>query len=158
MCTDHSTFDDPGIAGDGRDNRVVRRERQHEFQRPRVASLITMDDGTDDLDDAEIIAFATTGQLWSWLAAHHGSHPGAWVQLPKANSTHDSITFGDLLEAGIAYGWSESTRRAYDASSYLQKFTPRRSRGTASDRNRMIADRLEAAGRMTPAGRRALGR
>ncbi len=69
-----------------------------------------------------------------------------------------SIGFHDLLEAGIAYGWSESTRRAHDSTSYLQKFTPRRTRGTTSERNLAIADRLEAEGRMTPAGRQALGR
>jgi hypothetical protein len=33
-----------------------------------------------------------------------------------------------LTAAGIAYGWSESTRHAHDATSYLQKFTPRRER------------------------------
>ncbi|MEA5117362.1 MAG: hypothetical protein VB036_07070, partial [Propionicimonas sp.] len=64
----------------------------------------------------------------------------------------------DLLEAGLAFGWSESTRRANDRTSYLQKFTPRRTRGTASARNLAIADRLESESRMTPAGRRALGR
>lgn len=69
-----------------------------------------------------------------------------------------SVGFHDLLEAGLAYGWSESTRRGHDSTSYLQKFTPRRSIGTASKRNRAIADRLEAEGRMTPAGRRALRR
>lgn len=81
-----------------------------------------------------------------------------WVRLQKVGSDEASIGFPELLEAGIALGWSESNRRAYDAKSYLQKFTPRRSRGTSSERNRAIADRLEAVGRMTPLGRRALGR
>lgn len=108
-------------------------------------------------DDLEIIAFASVEQLWSWLDHHHATHPGAWVRLEKANSNAVSISFHDLLEAGIAYGWSESTRRAHDSTSYLQKFTPRRRPGTASERNRAIADRLEAEGRMTPAGRRAFG-
>ena len=69
-----------------------------------------------------------------------------------------SIGFHDLLEAGIAYGWSESTRHPHDSTSYLQKFTPRRTVGTTSERNLAIAERLEAEGRMTPAGRQALGR
>lgn len=97
-------------------------------------------------------------ELWRWLDEHHGAHAGVWVRLQKANSVQDSVCFHDVLEAGIAYGWSESTRRAFDSTSYLQKFTPRRSRGTTSQRNLAIADRLEAEGRMTPAGRRALGR
>ena len=106
----------------------------------------------------ETIAFASAEQLWRWLDVHHATHPGVWVQLSKAPSGVASVTFRELLEAGIAYGWSESTRRGHDAQSYLQKFTPRRSVGTTSDRNLRIADRLESEGLMTPAGRRALGR
>jgi uncharacterized protein YdeI (YjbR/CyaY-like superfamily) len=108
--------------------------------------------------DLQIVAFPTAGELWSWLERHHDVHPGVWVELQKAGSTAPSVGFHDLLEAGIAYGWSESTRRGHSSTSYLQKFTPRRSRGTTSDRNLRIADRLEREGRMTPAGLRALGR
>jgi uncharacterized protein YdeI (YjbR/CyaY-like superfamily) len=108
--------------------------------------------------DLDIVAFASSGELWSWLADHHQIHPGVWVQLQKASSALLSASFHDVLEAGIAFGWSESTRRAYDRTSYLQKFTPRRRPGTTSQRNLAIADRLEAEGRMTPAGRWALGR
>lgn len=107
--------------------------------------------------DAEELAFASTEQLWEWLEAHHRDHAGGWVRLQKASSGVASVTFHDLLEAGIAFGWSESTRRAGDASSYLQRFTPRRARGTTSTRNLRIAARLEEEGRMTDAGRRALG-
>lgn len=68
-----------------------------------------------------------------------------------------SISFHDLLEAGLAFGWSESTRRAHDADSYLQRFSPRRTVGTTSERNLRIAAALEFEGRMTAAGRAALG-
>src|SRR5262245_58952796 len=108
--------------------------------------------------DLEVIGFTTTVQLWSWLDENHASHRGLWVQLQKAGSPQASVSFHDLLEAGIAFGWSESARKAFDRTSYLQKFTPRRTRGTTSQRNLAIADRLETEGRMTPAGRKALGR
>lgn len=109
-------------------------------------------------DELEVVSFPTVEELWSWLEVNHATHPGAWVRLQKAASEVPSVDFHDLLVAGIAYGWSESTRRAHDSRSYLQKFTPRRTRGTASNRNVAIAERLEAEGRMTPAGRQALGR
>jgi uncharacterized protein YdeI (YjbR/CyaY-like superfamily) len=105
-----------------------------------------------------VVHFADRDALHAWLANADATHPGVWVQLRKARSSVPSVTFHDLLEAGIAYGWSESTRHAYDADSYLQRFGPRRGRGTASERNELIADRLESEGRMTDAGRRALGR
>lgn len=108
--------------------------------------------------DLEIRAFANTAELWSWLGEHATSHPGLWVRLERSASRVPSVSFHELLEAGIAFGWSESTRRAHDSHSYLQRFAPRSTRGTASQRNLAIADRLEAEGRMTEPGRRALGR
>ena len=101
-------------------------------------------------------SFASVNDLWAWLEQNHRTHPGLWVVLQKTGSPTPSITFYDLLEAGIAFGWSESTRRANDKTSYLQKFTPRRVKGTRSARNTAIAERLEAEGRMTTAGRAAL--
>lgn len=109
-----------------------------------------------DQPDA-VVAFASREELWRWLTEHASTHPGVWVRLAKARSGIASVTFHDLLEAGIAFGWSESTRRAGDSRTYLQRFTPRRSRGTTSQRNRDIAARLEEEGLMTEAGRRALG-
>lgn len=108
-------------------------------------------------DDLDVIEFATQEQLWAWLAEYASSHPGMWVRLQKSRRPTPSVSFHDLLDAGIAYGWRESTRRGYDADSYLQKFTPRRRPGTTSARNRAIAERLEAEGLMTDAGRAALG-
>lgn len=102
------------------------------------------------------IAFTDTGELWGWLRSNHATHAGVWVVLQKTSSRTPSVTFHDLLEAGIAFGCSESTRRGRDASSYLQKFTPRRKPGTASERNLAIASRLDAEGKLTDAGRRAL--
>ncbi|MEI2732063.1 MAG: hypothetical protein V9G08_08705 [Dermatophilaceae bacterium] len=107
--------------------------------------------------EPDVMEFATTEDLWRWLADHHETHPGGWVRLQRSKSNHPSVSFHDLLEAGIAFGWSESTRRANDRTTYLQRFAPRRTRGTTSARNRSIAARLTAEGRMTPAGRRALG-
>jgi uncharacterized protein YdeI (YjbR/CyaY-like superfamily) len=110
---------------------------------------------TQELD---VVRFSSVAELWTWLADNHQSHPGVWVELQGARSTTPSVTFHDLLEAGIAFGWSESSRRGRDRTSYLQRFTPRRTVGTTSLRNVAIADRLEAEGRMSAAGRRALGR
>lgn len=109
-------------------------------------------------DELQVVSFSTVAELWAWLERHHDSHPGVWVELQKTSGAQPSVRFDDVLEAGIAYGWSESSRRAGTSTTYLQRFTPRRTRGTTSARNLRIAERLEQEGRMTPAGRRALGR
>ena len=105
----------------------------------------------------EVVAFEDVAGLRAWLEEVGTSHPGVWVRLQRAKSRKPSVTFHDLLVEGIAFGWSESARHAYDNQSYLQRFTPRRTRGTASERNKQIATELEEAGRMTDAGRAALG-
>jgi hypothetical protein len=107
-----------------------------------------------------IFEFETTRALWDWLAERGTSRSdvGVWVALPRSGSERRSVNFHDLLEAGIAFGWSESTRVAFDAHSYLQRFMPRRRPGTLSSRNEAIASRLRRDGRMTAAGELALRR
>lgn len=108
-------------------------------------------------DDLPIKTFTSRAELRHWLEAHHDSHGGLWVRIFKAGADHESVSFEEVLDEGLCFGWSESTRRAHDAQSYLQKFTPRRTRGTLSARNKAHAKQLIAAGLMTPAGLSALG-
>ena len=68
-----------------------------------------------------------------------------------------SVSFHELLEEGLCFGWSESQRRRYDEQSYLQKFTPRRAKKTQSERNLQLVEKLTREGRMQAAGYRALG-
>ena len=108
-------------------------------------------------DELPIRAFKTRAELRIWLEAHHDSHKGLWVRIFKAGAGKPSVTFTEVLDEGLCFGWSESTRRADDDESYLQKFTPRRTRGTVSARNKAHAKQLIADGLMTPAGLHALG-
>lgn len=48
-------------------------------------------------------------------------------------------------------------RHALDEKSYLQKFAPRKRKGTASKRNKAIVEKLIKEGKMTPQGFKALG-
>ncbi|RMI03311.1 YdeI/OmpD-associated family protein [Cellulomonas triticagri] len=105
-----------------------------------------------------VVEFRDAAELDAWLGSADRSDVPVWVRLRRTRSAVPSVTFHELLKAGIAHGWSESTRHGYDADSYLQRFGPRRTRGTTKTRNREIADRLIREGRMTPAGMRALGR
>ena len=81
-----------------------------------------------------------------------------WIRVFKKSSGIPSITFEQLLDEGLCFGWSESIRRSYDEKSYLQKFTPRKTKGTASERNRRRIQDLIDAGKMTQAGLEVLDR
>ncbi len=108
-------------------------------------------------DGLPVVAFEDRAGLWDWLARQPGEQRGVWVRLARSGSGIPSVRFHDLLEAGLCFGWSESTRHAGDDRTYLQRFAPRRSRGTASERNRRLVARLASEGLMTPAGWTALG-
>lgn len=104
-----------------------------------------------------ILEFPSADDLRTWLREHHATSEGIWLRIYKKGSGVSSVTFEEVLDEGLCFGWSESQRRKGDARSYLQRFTPRRTIGTTSRRNLDRAARLIAAGKMTPAGLKALG-
>jgi uncharacterized protein YdeI (YjbR/CyaY-like superfamily) len=105
----------------------------------------------------EVREFPDRAALRAWLSDHHSSSAGIWVRVYKAQSGHASVSFEELLDQGLCFGWSESLRHPGDRDFYLQRFTPRRARGTTSKRNLDHAEALIASGEMTAAGLAALG-
>lgn len=108
-------------------------------------------------DDLPMMTFVSAIELRTWLEHQHTTSSGIWLRIFKKQSSVPSVSFTEVLDAGLCFGWSESNRRAYDADSYLQRFTPRKTVGTQSQRNLERVRVLIAEGRMTPAGLRALG-
>jgi uncharacterized protein YdeI (YjbR/CyaY-like superfamily) len=99
-----------------------------------------------------IVEFTSRAELRSWLMDQHSISEGVWVRIIKKSSSIPSVTFDQLLDEGLCFGWSESSRRNFDEVSYLQKFTPRKKRGTESERNRKRIEALIDAGMMTRSG------
>ena len=92
-------------------------------------------------------------QDWTtWLAAHHASSPGVWLQIAKKNSGVPSVTYAEALEVALCYGWIDGQKKGRDDLSWLQKFTPRGPRSIWSKINRAKAEELIASGAMQPAG------
>jgi uncharacterized protein YdeI (YjbR/CyaY-like superfamily) len=94
----------------------------------------------------------------AWLDKHHGESPGLWLQLAKKGSDIQSVTYAEALEVALIYGWIDGQKKAYDESSWLQKFTPRGDRSLWSKVNREKAEELIRTGRMKPAGLAAVER
>jgi uncharacterized protein YdeI (YjbR/CyaY-like superfamily) len=102
------------------------------------------------------LEFKTQAELHTWLMAEPPDSAGVWVRVFKKSSKIPSVSFEELLDEGLCFGWSESAWRSYDETSYLQKFTPRKTRGTQSERNCKRIEELIKTGRMTQAGLDAL--
>lgn len=107
--------------------------------------------------DMPTLSFENVKVLHNWLEANHDTSKGIFVRVYKKNSRINSVSFEELLDEGLCFGWSESIRLRGNNTSFLQKFTPRKVKGTTSKRNLQHIARLVQEGRMTPAGLRALG-
>lgn len=104
-----------------------------------------------------VLSFTDRARLREWLVANHASSAGIYLRIYKKHSGIPSVSFEEVLDEGLCFGWSESKRLRGDERSYLQRFAPRRAKGTASERNLDHARRLIEQGLMTPAGLAALG-
>lgn len=99
-----------------------------------------------------ILSF-TTIDLWEeWLKKNHTGTTGIWIKFFKKNSGVQTVTYDQALDIALCYGWIDSQLKKYDEQSYLQKFTPRRTKSLWSKRNREHIERLIKENRMQPAG------
>lgn len=98
------------------------------------------------------VAFATPADLRHWLAAHSQTAPELWVHIHKVGTGIPSVTWEDCVIASLAYGWIDGIKKSLGAEAYIQRLSPRRKASVWSKRNRDHAERLIAAGMMTPAG------
>ena len=89
----------------------------------------------------------------TWLAKNHANPVGIWLVLAKKGTEKPtSLTYDQALEEALCHGWIDGQARRRDEATYRQRFTPRRRRSSWSKRNTGIAERLQAEGRMHPAG------
>lgn len=97
---------------------------------------------------------------WSaWLAHRHATSDGVWLALAKQGGQPPTrLRYQEALEEALCYGWIDGQVRRFDADSYRQRFTPRRTRSAWSKRNVDLAERLIGEGRMKPAGEAAIER
>jgi uncharacterized protein YdeI (YjbR/CyaY-like superfamily) len=102
--------------------------------------------------DLPVRAFPDQAALEEWLEAEHATAPGVYVQIAKKGSGVPSVTYAELVESVLCFGWIDGRSNRLDDASYLQRITPRRPRSIWSQKNVAAVEALSAAGRMRPAG------
>ena len=100
----------------------------------------------------KIVTFKSVGAFRTWLEENYAASDGIWLRIFKKASGEESITYREALDQALCYGWIDGQKKAQDDSSWLQKFTPRRSKSGWSKKNVHHAERLIKSGEMTPAG------
>ncbi len=109
-------------------------------------------------DDLPVLAFASAAELEAWLDEHHETAPGLWLKLAKKGSGIPTVTYAEAVDLALCVGWIDGQSKGIDETWFRQRLTPRRPRSVWSKVNREKVARLEADGRMRPAGRREVER
>ncbi|MDD4969438.1 MAG: YdeI/OmpD-associated family protein [Paludibacter sp.] len=102
--------------------------------------------------DFQILSFDSEEAFESWLDQNHSVAKGIWLRFYKKGSGIPSIVYKEALNVALCYGWIDSQLDKANEASYLQKFTPRRTKSLWSKRNIENVLRLEEEGRMRPSG------
>ena len=102
--------------------------------------------------ELQIISFESQNHFERWMEENNSLTEGIWVRFYKKDSLVISINYQEALDVALCYGWIDGQVKKFDNLSYIQKFTPRRSKSMWSKRNKDHVSRLEKENRMKPSG------
>ena len=103
-------------------------------------------------NDVPILEFKDQESWEEWLSKNYDNQTGIWLRFYKKASGVETINYAQALDVALCYGWIDGLVNKYDDKSYLQKFTPRRSKSIWSKINIENVARLEKAGKMKDPG------
>jgi uncharacterized protein YdeI (YjbR/CyaY-like superfamily) len=107
-------------------------------------------------DDAPHFHPEMRAEWRAWLEANHQSPSGVWLVQWKSHTGKARVSYDDLVEEALCFGWIDSTARPMDADRSLLWFA-RRKRGSGwAKTNKERVARLESAGLIEEPGRRAI--
>ena len=104
------------------------------------------------------IFFGTAAELRGWLEQNHATATELLVGFYKRGSGKPSITWQELVDEELCFGWIDGVRKGIDDVSYSNRISPRTPRSTWSAINIARAQELIRLGRMRPAGLKAFER
>ena len=108
------------------------------------------------MEIGETLEVSRAEEFGAWLAANGQSAKDIWVVIYKKASGKQAVSYPELVEVALCYGWIDGLAKSMDAERWAQRFSPRRKKSHWTETNKALARRLIAEGRMTEAGFAAL--
>jgi uncharacterized protein YdeI (YjbR/CyaY-like superfamily) len=96
--------------------------------------------------------FRTAADLRRWFEKNHDTADELWVGLYRISSGKPTVTWPEVVEQALCFGWIDGIRKGIDHESYMNRLTPRRPGSNWSLRNIDTVEDLKGRGLMTPAG------
>ncbi len=91
-------------------------------------------------------------ELRDWFETNHQNIPEIWLVTYNKASGKPSISYDDMVEECLCFGWIDGVVKKYELDSKAQRLTPRRKKSFLSELNRQRIWKLQMNGLMTPAG------
>lgn len=99
-----------------------------------------------------VMRFANRKAFRQWLGEHCLSDEGVWLLFGKAGGP-ETIRAEEALEEALCFGWIDGQMQRIDEKTYKKYFSMRREKSKWSEKNKALAENLEARGLMTDFGR-----
>ena len=103
-------------------------------------------------NEKEQVQVESRAELRNWLANNHTRESGVWLATFKKHCAEKYVSYDDIVEEVICFGWIDSMTRKLDEDRSLLWIAPRQAGSNWSRRNKEIVARLEDAGLLTPPG------
>jgi uncharacterized protein YdeI (YjbR/CyaY-like superfamily) len=98
------------------------------------------------------LIFKTRHEWRGWLEKNHKAKKEAWVVFYKKHTGEPGVSYLDVLEEALCFGWIDGPLKRIDNEKHAIKFTPRRKQSVWAESNIERAKRMIRIGKMTPAG------
>lgn len=98
------------------------------------------------------LAINTIQEWREWLVQNHRSSQSIWLICNNKKSGLPTVSWSELVDEAICFGWIDSTRKTIDSNSFMQLYTQRKTKSNWSKINKEKVQRLIDTGMMQPAG------
>jgi uncharacterized protein YdeI (YjbR/CyaY-like superfamily) len=102
----------------------------------------------------EPIFFESPAEWRAWLEANHDTETEVWIGIWKTQTGKDTVRWAEAVREALCFGWIDGQARRIDDDSYMQRFSPRKSKRWSAVNVALVTE-LEAAGLMHDSGRKA---
>ena len=101
---------------------------------------------------SEIKFFHSQKEFRKWLLANHTKATELWIGFYKREAKKTGLTYQEAVDEALCFGWIDGIRKAVDAQSFTNRFTPRRPKSIWSAINIKRIAELKELGRMHASG------
>lgn len=104
------------------------------------------------MDEKKTFHVNTKRDWRQWLEENHHIEKSVWLICNTRKSNLPTVSWSELVDEALCFGWIDSTRKTIDEGSFMQLFSRRKPGSTWSKINKEKVQRLIENNLMTKAG------